>query len=289
VTFDAFIETAWNEHADHPQEVADRLAGSLHIVATPAQIPPFARLATHVFGEHLGQWRRGIDVLESLRTLQAFDGGPTTTDALVRNVAALRYASGDHDALTPLSAEHRVSVLGIASSALAGRSQFGQAMAAYAEAMRVIPAGLPANSPANRALAIAGNNLAAALEAKPDRDALETQGMIAAAEGGLKYWKLAGTWLEEERAEYRLTRSLLQAGNAAAAVQSARRCIAVCDANHAPALEQFFGHAVLALALRATGDADGFAASRREAMRLYAQVDPGEQPWCKTELAELDA
>jgi phosphosulfolactate phosphohydrolase-like enzyme len=113
--------------------------------------------------------------------------------------------------------------------------------------------------------------------------------MIAAAEGGLKYWKLAGTWLEEERAEYRLTRSLLQAGNAAAAVQSARRCIALCDANHAPALEQFFGHAVLALALRATGDADGFAASRREAMRLYAQVDPGEQPWCKTELAELDA
>ena len=61
--------------------------------------------------------------------------------------------------------------------------------------------------------AVAGNNLAATLEEKPDRDAFETEGMLTAAQGGLHHWKLAGGWMEEERAEYRLARSLLQAGD----------------------------------------------------------------------------
>jgi tetratricopeptide (TPR) repeat protein len=287
MTFDEFIEAAWNEHADRPQEVADRLAASLQIVQTTEQIPPFARLATHVFGEHLGQWSRGISVLESLRGVPAFDGTPGVTGAIVRSVAVLRYARGEQDALGPLAVEDRVSVLATASSTFAGRNEFKRAISAYSEALRLALPGLPSGSPAIRALAVGGNNLAAALEAKKDRDSFETKGMIAAAEGGLKYWKQAGTWLEEERAEYRLARSLLQAGQYEAAVHSARRCIAVCSANRAPEVEQFFGYAVLALALRAAGDADGFEASRKQALRLFEVVAPDQQQWCKGELAEL--
>ena len=288
VTFDTFIETAWNDHADHPQDVADRLAASIHIVERAEQIPPFARLTTHVFGEHLGQWDQGIAILESLRRRQAFDDGPAVTEALLRNVAVLRFARGDQDALAALSAENRVSVLATASSAFAGQGRFKQAIAAYGEAMRYARVDLPAKSPAIRALAIGGNNLAAALEGKQDRAPDEVRGMIAAAEAGLKYWKLAGTWLEEERAEYRLTRSLLQAGESAAAVGSARRCVAVCEANSAPDIELFYAHAVLALALRAAGDADGFTTARQRALQIYERVAPDERAWCKAELAELD-
>lgn len=288
MTFDAFIETAWNDHADHPQDVADRLVASIHIVEKPEQIPPFARLTTHVFGEHLGQWQQGIALLESLREGPAFDDGPAVTEALARNVGVLRYARGDQDALAPLSLENRVSVLATASSAFAGQGRFKQAIAAYREAMQCAPPDLPAKSAAIRALAIGGNNLAAALEGKQDRDPAETRGMIDAAEAGLQYWKLAGTWLEEERAEYRLTRSLLQAGESAAAVRSARRCVAVCEDNNAPDFELFFGQTVLALALRAADDADGFTAARRRALEMYERVAPDERGWCKAELAELD-
>ena len=111
--------------------------------------------------------------------------------------------------------------------------------------------------------------------------------MIVAAEGGLKYWKQAGTWLEEERAEYRLARSLLQAGKPDAAIQSARRCIEVCASNDAPAFEQFFGYAVLAIAQRAAADATGFAASREHARRLYELVPADERQWCESDLEEL--
>jgi tetratricopeptide (TPR) repeat protein len=289
MSFDTFIENAWNDHGDRPQEVADRLVGSLQIIEAPAQIPAFARLLTHVFGEHLGQWNQGIAALESLRSVPAFDGSAAVTRALVRSVAALRYASGDREALDPLSRDDRVTVLATVSSALAARREFRQAIAAYSEALRSVDSGLPADSPAIRALAVGGNNLAAALEEKKDRDPLETAEMVTAAEGGLKYWKQAGTWLEEERAEYRLARSLLQAGNPESAVHSATRCIEVCTANDAPDFERFFGYAVLALAQRDAGDVAGFEASRQEARHLFDLVPAAERQWCESDLAELAA
>jgi hypothetical protein len=289
MSFDTFIENAWTDHGDRPQEVADRLTGSLQIIETAAQIPPFARLVTHVFGEHLGQWDRGVAALESLRGLPAFDGSAVVTGALARSLAVLRYAGGEHEALDPLSREDRVTVLATVSSALAARHEFRQAMSTYSEALALGHAGLPRGAPAIRALAVGGNQLAVALEEKKDRDAVETAGMIAAAESGLKYWKQAGTWLEDERAEYRLTRSLLQAGKPEPAVQSATRCVEVCKANDAAASEQFFGYAVLALAQRAAGNVAAFEASRAHARHLFDLVPAAERQWCKRELDELAA
>jgi hypothetical protein len=289
MSFDTFIEAAWNDHGDQPREVADRLTRSMHIVETAEQIPPYARLLTHVFGEHLGQWDRGIAALESLRILPAFDRSPAVTGALNRGVAILRYAGGDNAAVDPLPLDDRVSALATVSSALAARQQFKQAIAAYSDALALAHPGLPSDSPAIRALAVGGNNLAAALEEKKDRDAPETAGMVAAAEGGLKHWKQAGTWLEEERAEYRLARSLLQAGRPELAVQSATRCIAVCKANDAPSFEQFFGYAVLALAQRAAGDVAGFEVSREQARRLFELVPADERQWCASDFEEIAA
>jgi len=287
MTFAAFLEAAWNDHGDRPQEVADRLATSLSVIEAPENIPPFARLVTHVFGEHLGQWHRGTELLESLRGLPAFDGSATVSGALVRSVATLRFVGGESSVLESLSTETRVEVLGTAASAFAGRKEFGRAIAAYMEALQLAHTGLPSKSPAIRALAVGGNNLAAALEEKTDRDDAETEGMIVAANGGLRYWKEAGTWLEEERALYRLARSHLQAGNPAAAIQSAWECVEVCKQNNAPAFEQFCGYAVLALAQRDAGDADLFEESRKQAMAIFEQLPDNEKMSCKSEVDEL--
>ena len=287
MTFDAFLETAWNDHGDRPQEVADRLASSLHVVQAAEHIPPFARLVMHVYGEHLGLWDRGIAVLESLRRLPASAGSAAAGATLDRNIATLRYAGGDTTVLESLSAEDRISVLALAASAFSGRNGMKRAIAAYAEALALAEAGLPPQSPALRALAVGGNNLAAALEEKKDRNDAETEGMLVAAYGGLRYWKQAGTWLEEERAEYRLTRSLLRAGRATEAIESAKRCVDVCVRNDAPAIETFFGCVVLALAQRADGDATAFTASRQRALALLERVPEDEKQWCQADLAEL--
>ncbi|HEX7435247.1 MAG TPA: hypothetical protein VF308_00925 [Caldimonas sp.] len=285
--FDTFLEAAWADHADRADAVADRLGASLHFVQTAEQVARYAALVTHVFGEHLGNGARGIALLESLGALRAAADSSDATRALARNIAALRHAAGDPVESAALPHEDRVSALAMAASICAARSEFAKGLDAYAEALRQADAGLLEGTSALRALAVAGNNLAAALEEKKDRDPRETARMVDAAREVLKHWKLAGTWLEEERAQYRLARSLLQAGAAEAAADSARRCVEVCERHDAPAFERFFGHAVLALAQRGAGDPVAFEASRAQARDWFEQVSNEERPWCDAELKEL--
>jgi hypothetical protein len=286
MNFDQFIETAWNDHADQPQEVADRLAVALPMVVAAEHVAPFARIVTHVYGEHLGEWQGGIALLEALRRTQAVERAPTTNGAVTRGVAALRYAGGDVAAIAPLAAEDRAAVLATASTAFAARQDFTRALTVYAEAVH-LAAKLPKGSPAFRALAIGGNNLSTELEKRTDRDAMQTQGMVAAAQGGLTFWRLAGTWLEEERALYQLARSFIAAGQPGEAVESARQCAEVCMAHDAPAFERFFAYAVLARALRDDGREDDYADMREEALAWFERVPEDERQWCEEDLSEL--
>lgn len=290
--FATMLTAAWNAHGDHPEDAARTLASSLALIQSDDHITNFARVATHVFGEHLGQWQRGIALLDSLRELPAFAGGADVSAALRRNIATLRIAGGEGLDLTYLNAEDRAIVFANAAAAFAGRNELSKAIDAYAQALDAANADLPDGSPAFRALAVAGNNLASSLEEKflkdkRDLNTDETAGMLNAARGALKYWQIAGTWLEHERAEYRLARSLLCAHEPALAVVHAQRCLDVCNDRDAPALEQFFAHAVLALAQRAAGDMERFAALRSSALASYQLVESAQQAWCRQELKEL--
>jgi hypothetical protein len=111
--------------------------------------------------------------------------------------------------------------------------------------------------------------------------------MVMAAEGGLRFWKLAGGWLEEERAHYRLARALLAAGRAQDAIRHASSCVAVCANNHAPPLEQFFAHAVSSLAHQAAGDDPAAQSARQHALEAYERIDPEQRSWCQSALREL--
>jgi hypothetical protein len=287
VGFDDFVQAAWADHDDHTADVAARLTVEVARVESVAQLAPYAALVVHVLGVHLGQWERGIALLHSLRALPACHGDAGAGAMLARHEAALRYASGDTPPFDALAQDERIAALASAASMLSGRAEWARAIRALDDALQRAELGLPAGSPAVRGLAVAGNNVAAALEEKADRSADQTRAMLTAAHAGLRYWRLAGTWLEEERAEYRLARSCLQAGDPAAAVQAAQRCLAVCEENQAPAMERFLGHAVLALAQRAAGETAAFEATREQARHWHAQVPTDEQAWCAGDLAEL--
>jgi len=285
--FDEFLETAWNDHADDAPAVAERLARALEAIIAPEHVAPYARIVTHVYGEHLGRYGDGVALLEQLRTLAAQDGSAAATDAVARGIAVLRYCGGDPSVLAALAADERIVVLATASSAFAEQKAHKRAIAAYTEALALACDGVADGSPALRALAVGGNNLATALEEKPDRDALETRGMLAAAQGGLDYWRRVGTWLEEERAELRVSSSRRSAGDYDGAIHHAQRCLTLCRANDAPAIEHFFGAAALALAQRSAGLVEEFDASRRLAHEWHERVDPAEHTWCETTAARL--
>ena len=286
MTFDEMIEQAWDDHGDHAEAVADRLAAAAPTIGAQAQFAPFARIVTHVYGEHLGDCERGVALLSSLRKLPGYSDTPEVGGIVTRSVAALRFVGGDAGAAATLGVEDRVSALATAASALTARGEFRRALDAYADAVRLAPS-LPARSAAFRALAIGGNNLSAALEERANRTPAETEGMIAAARGGLAFWRKSGTWLEEERALYRLARSLLAAGQPGEAALCAQQCGKLCDDNHAPAFERFFASAVLARALREDGRQADYRQVRNEALDWFDAVPDDERDWCEADLAEL--
>ncbi|MEO5844150.1 MAG: hypothetical protein ABIQ33_04860 [Caldimonas sp.] len=282
-----FLEAAWDEHAERSEEVAARIGSSLGLIESAEQVPGFVQLLVHVYGEHLGRWQRGTELLQSMKPLAVLGGSAAAHAAVDRGVATLRYAGGEGGALEALPAEDRVRALAAASAALAGRDDFTRAIAAFREALRLGEADWPAGSPAIRALAVTGNNLAVALEGKRDRSRPETEAMVGAAEAALTCWKRAGTWLEKERAEYRLARSLLEAGEPALAVACAERCLQVCEEHDAPPFERVFAHALVALAHGAAGDAARSRSHRDAAKRWHEQVPAAERQSCESDLEAL--
>lgn len=281
---DHFMEQAWADHGDAPETVADRLAPLAGALQTPAQATAYAALAAHVLGEHLGRWPDALALIDAALPATAADHA--ARDALARQAAALRWAAGEAAALAGLAPDHRIAALALAASMLGGRGDFARAIAAYDDAEAAAVPGLPEGSPAPRALAAGGNNLAAALAEQP-RAPDETAGMLRAAEGALRWWRVAGTWLHEERAWWRLARCRLAAGDAAGAVQAAQAGLVVCAANDAPPFERFFLHAAEAMAHAARGDPTAGQAARAAALAAHALVSDDERPWCAQDLERL--
>ena len=115
--FEEFIRTAWAEHADEPDDVAERLALTLDRVELPAHVAPFAGIVTHVFGEHLARFDDGVELLESMRRLPA--------------------CHGRAEALGGLAPQGRIPVRANASGAILGRNDFGRVNMACDEALRL--------------------------------------------------------------------------------------------------------------------------------------------------------
>jgi hypothetical protein len=294
IDFDTFIERAWNDHATEPAAVAARLDAGRALVSDEAQLNRLMHLAHHLHGEHLGSCEQGLAFAEGLAQLPSFVAGGASGAALQRTRASLRLTgvigvgAGDDDSAA-LSASDRIRVCAMAAANLAERDT-ARADRLLREALDLAQhAGLPATDPMHRALAVTGNQLACALEEKPLRSVDERALMILAAETARQHWAIAGTWLETERAEYRLAMTWLHAGEPLQARRHAQACLEIVEANQGAALERFFGWEALGRALRAAGDAGGHAQALARARQAFAALEDADKSWCGDSLEKLAA
>lgn len=292
--FDALLQRAWERHADEPAAVAHTLAGdALAAVRSSADLGALSAIVHHVYGEHLARWEAGRELLQALGRHPAADDDSRA--AVRRCLASLALCLGREEERAALGRSDRIRVAALAAANLASHD-CGRALrwlhVALAEAESAArrdgqEAPLDRSDPANRALAAAGNNIACALEEKPGRSDAERGLMILAAQTGRVYWERAGTWLETERAEYRLAMTWLQAGDAAQAREHALACGALVQAHAGPALEAFFAAEALARAEHAAMNAKALAAAVQEAGRSYAALDEGDRGECRPAYEEL--
>lgn len=284
--YDQFLDQAWTVHATDAPAVAQRIQEqALAHVTEEARVVPVAHLAQHVFGDHLGRWTEGLAFLDQVAALPVTQGAAAQTVA--RFQAALKLAGGLADTRAALDTSERIRVAALAAAqcgahdAARSRTLLDEAVAA-AEA-----AGLPDKDLAHRNLGIAGNGIAATLEEKAGRSAAETQLMLRAAQVARRFWALAGTWVETERADYRLAMSHLQAGDLPQARRHAQDCLELVQANGQVPLEAFFGWEALGRVERAAGNATGHAQALAQAEAAFAALADGDKGWCQASLDKL--
>lgn len=290
MSLQATLEAGWARHADAPDAV---LGEALALVdhAPAEHMAAVANLLFHVGGEHLGAFQPVADAVAAM-----LDRAPEPTAAapLHRVLAACALCLGDvraadeHEARVVGDAPARTAglVRGLVASALAGRGRATEA-AGWFEAVVALA---ETEATLHRSVAVTGNNLAAALERSAARTQAEGALMLRAAEVARVYWEKAGTWMNVERAEYRLAMTRLARGEADAALPHALQVLALVDANGGDPGERFFGFEATARAHSLGGSPAAAREARDHAAGcLEAIPDEGFRGFCVTSLAELDA
>ena len=287
--FSTFIDAAWADHAADARAVALRLEHAMTLAVDEAQLARLANLAHHLHGEHFGEWHEGVLFMQRLASLPPFVAEGESGQAVRRCVASLSLCERADFDLDSLSLSERICVGAMAAANLAERDT-ARALQLFQHALtQAEHSGLGAADAMNRALAVAGHNLACTLEEKPVRSAAERELMLLAAQASRRYWERAGTWLEVERAEYRLAMSWLQAGDMARAGTHAQACLSIVAANHGAALERFFGWEALGRVERAGANPSGQASALAQARAAFAELDESDQAECAASLDKLAA
>lgn len=287
MNFNNFLNQAWKDHATQTVKVASELVEAEKHIENNEQIIQLASLIVHVMGEHLARWSQGIELLLGLQKCPCFVPQTETERAIQRSVAILQIAQGVQCDLVDLSHSDKIRVFAVASSTLADRDT-ARAKELFEESLKLADIQqIEKSDPANRALAITGNNLASALELKERRTPIEVQLMILAANAARKYWEIVGTWLEVSRAEYRLAMTYLKANKLSEALTHANLCVAMCTDNQADALDLFYAYEILALTEKAHGRNDNFSKALKHVHSYFEKLSPDDKSWCEESFKKL--
>lgn len=287
--FEEYLKSAWNKHAAQAEAVASEIQIGVATIESNEQLSQMSQLVAHVFGEHLGRWAAGVEILNGLKTHQKFVAGSETDRNIRRSIATLQIAAGSTQDVVDLSLSEKIRALVNASAALVGKD-IQKAKLFLQESLELVrTAELLNNDPTFKAIAMAGNNIACAIEEKPARTLQETELMVLAAQTARKFWEIAGTWLEVERAEYRLAQTYLVSGELAKAMAHAQLCEKIAKDNNAPALELFFASEAIALIEKAKKNTGGFNAALAEMEIQFKNLSADDRGWCESSMVKVKA
>jgi tetratricopeptide (TPR) repeat protein len=282
MNFNDYLNNAWATHATNAKQVAEDFKANFSLMETEDDVMAMTNLIVHVCGEHLGEWERGSELLKKIKN----NAKISDKSAMNRYVAILNLGNNPNTSIEDFSASDQVRIYSPVASALASLGGLKNAEKLLNKASEIC-AQLPKEDPANKALAMAGNNIASKLEEKTTRSEHEVKLMITAASLARKYWEIAGTWKEVERAEYRLAQTYLKANEMDKALVHAEECLEIVSNNGNDPLEEFFAYEALTLVHKELKNQIGFDSALHGMKITFDKLSEADQSWCKETLEKL--
>lgn len=286
--FSEYLEKAWNEHGNNPEVTAASIESGLGLCRSADDVNGLIHLTTHLYSDHLPRFTEGERKLREIGQSE-FAKGTSAEFAVARSIAAFRICEGvidpvnDRMGLTPADLAR---ALAIAATALSVRAS-ERSERFLREALKLADTlDLSTADGVARSLAVTGNNTAASLEEVPTLSDQQKRLMLLAAETGRKFWEIAGTWLQVERAEVRWALSCMKALRFDEARSHARLAIEICQKNDAKPIEFFLGYEAVARIEKNEGSA-AFAPALRTAEEWFEKISPDENAWARDLLKDL--
>lgn len=276
MTFNDYLDNAWSTHATDPKKLADEFKSHFSLMESEDDVMAMASLIVHVCGEHLGEWEKGIDLLRKLKNNATIKD----KEQMNRLMAILNLGNNPNSSMEHFSSSDQARIYSTTASALANLGGIKNANKLLTKAAE-IASSLKKEDPAQRSLAIAGNNMASSLEEKIDRTDAETELMIHAAHLARIHWEMVGTWKEVERAEYRLGKTYLKAQRFDKALHHAEKCLSIVSENNDEALESFFAYEVLTLIHKSLKNQMGVESSLNGMRIAFDRLSSDDQSWCR--------
>lgn len=283
VNFQDLINQAWQDHASQPLQVFETFPEIEKQIASNDEFPAYIRLVTHVCADHLGYWDQGAQILNQLKSHRLFLNGTESDFAIRRSVVTLAVCKGVSPDLKSFSLSDQIRILSSSAAPLFERGDSAKAKEYFNQALALTNESLSRQDPANRALAIAGNNLACSLEEKKDRTAVDIELMILAAKTARKFWEIAGGPSEVASAEYRLSQTYLQAGLIELSLTHAQISLDRCTTD----LDFFFAHEAVALAAKKLELNDLYKQSVQKLELSFSKLSEDDKKWCQATLNKL--
>jgi len=201
----------WKAHTKNPAAVRARIENHLDTVALMQEphLIELSALASHINGEHLGDWNGGADYYHRLHSRF-----PSLTAAtrhrLDRQAAVLDKAQDPDHPLTAFLPNDRFYITAIALPAAVLQIGAGAGRSLLAQALDMLEA-TNAGDAYRRLLAIVTANLSCDLFERYELPAAMKELMVSIAETGKTLWCEIGDDRDRDRAEYCLSLSRLRA------------------------------------------------------------------------------
>lgn len=279
MTFSKYLDESWNLHAADSRKVAESFSSGLNLVTTAEEMSDMIHLISHVFGEHLGEWQRGIDLLESLKTYPLNLNSEKNLAQIQKSIRIYKLADHQFPEILQLPKADQAAIHAGAAKGYAGLHNAETSKLFLLHALELMDSTNDPKSSAHRDLAIAGNQIAVAFEEKSALSQIEKDYMIFAAQIARKHWEIAGTWMNVERAEYRFAKVFIKTNQSQQALNHALACIEICQKNSAPDLEFFFGYEVVAESQQIAKNLSGFSQAIEKMREHFDKLSEADKQW----------
>ncbi len=287
MSFDQYLEQAWNIHGKNPEDVARDLSNGVRLVVNRDQAEKMARLIGHLFTDHVKDFEMGLGWLEQLAH-QTQDSINNNSSLVGRQARSFRMAMGHEIDLSELTVSGRVQVLAQAAAAAMAVGNWDKTQAWLRQAALIARDELLSTDPVHRTLAVVANNVAAEIEEMAASDLRRSGFGVESAQIARVHWEKAGTWLETGRSEYRICKSALAQGDVRQAERAAQNYLEICERHKADALEVFFACEAQFEVARAEGQGSAAQSWFERAKTTFQEISETDRLWVQGTMNQIE-